>query len=74
MVQNSTRYDGSEIRLPFKEQGGPKAVGKWFSNKKEGVKGIKSETSENMMKKANIFDGFSLIVKKIQSFCLAYIS
>eukprot|EP00434_Breviolum_minutum_P017150 symbB.v1.2.015137.t1/scaffold1124.1/size136573/3 len=38
-----SEYDGSEIRLPFKEQGGPKAVGKWFSNKKEGIKGIKWE-------------------------------
>ena len=36
------RYDGSEIILPFKERGGSKAVGKWFSNKKLGVKGIKS--------------------------------
>ncbi|CAJ1362205.1 unnamed protein product [Effrenium voratum] len=34
-------YDGSEIILPFKERGGSKAVGKWFSNKKLGVKGIK---------------------------------
>ena len=39
----TSRYDGNEIRLPFKERGGPKAVGKWFSNKKEGIKGIKSE-------------------------------
>eukprot|EP00438_Fugacium_kawagutii_P013499 Skav208892 [mRNA] locus=scaffold270:419380:428460:- [translate_table: standard] len=36
-----SEYDDKEIRLPFKERGGPKAVGKWFSNKKEGIKGIK---------------------------------
>lgn len=36
-----SEYDGSEIVVPFKERGGPKAVGKWFNNKKEGVKGVK---------------------------------
>ena len=35
------RYDSKEIILPFKEKGGPKVVGKWFYDKKEGVKGIK---------------------------------
>lgn len=36
-------YDDKNIEVPFKEKGGKKAKGKWFSNKKLEVKGIEWE-------------------------------
>ena len=39
-LEQSARYDDKNIEVPFKEKGGKKAKGKWFSNKKLEVKGI----------------------------------
>ncbi|CAE7211017.1 unnamed protein product [Symbiodinium natans] len=33
-------YDGNDIQVPFKQKGGKKATGKWFSNRKLDIKGI----------------------------------